>query len=211
MRGILFKKDLFDATISGQKDVTRRDHNLKEINANPDWWEVLSQEQIPYTGIYTAYFLNQYATIRTVRSVKARFKVGEVLYLCEPIWVNKVYPKAQSMTYFSYDFPHVDMKVDLKGKPWKSVSPMFFPQVYARYFIKIKSIRLERIQQINCQEAMREGMRLNVASKEGSKPSDYIKAFRKKWDEINGAASWEKNIYVWRYEYEYLKDKERRF
>jgi len=40
MKGILFKSEMSLAIREGRKTVTRRQDGLKEINLNPDDWEV---------------------------------------------------------------------------------------------------------------------------------------------------------------------------
>jgi hypothetical protein len=72
---------------------------------------------------------------------------------------------------------------------------MFMPAKYARHFIRIDSVRAERVKHITLGDALYEGVH-PYAPKE---------AFQKRWVEINGQGSWNTNPWVWVYHFKYLE------
>lgn len=72
------------------------------------------------------------------------------------------------------------------------------PKTACRLFLKIKSIRVERLQQISRGDAMDEGCPFaNMA--DGPNPVDW---FSDLWESINGVDSWGQNPWVWVVEFE---------
>lgn len=70
------------------------------------------------------------------------------------------------------------------------VASIHMPREYARLFLRVTSVRLERVQSITEEDARAEG----VTPEPGE---TYRDAFARVWRGIYGAASWEWNSYVW--------------
>lgn len=80
-----------------------------------------------------------------------------------------------------------------KPQPWKPSIHM--PKEACRLFLKIKSIRVSRIQEIGDDEICAEGL--------GKvKYSEAYGEFKKLWELINGKDSWNQNPWVWVIEFE---------
>jgi len=138
------------------------------------------------------------------RRMKDTYKVGEILYIKEPYFLNE------------------DGSVDYcyRGTTehkWKN--KLFMPQKYARMFIQIVDKRQEHLQEITEEECFLEGIKSKVVAGYFDKNiwsyyfngvdlicySDAIDAFAALIDEINGRGTWDKNPVVTRYEFELLK------
>lgn len=100
---------------------------------------------------------------------------------------------------------YVDMDDNLRFG-WKPSIHM--PRWASRLTLKIKSIRIERLQDISEKDAKAEGVRGSMISEAVSKAdsplpeSPYIGGFMFLWQSINGLDSWDANSWVWRIEYE---------
>lgn len=91
--------------------------------------------------------------------------------------------------------------------PWKS--PRFMPRKASRITLEITAVRVERLQDINAEDAIAEGIRRISHGREGyyyhhenMDPSgqNYCHAddaFRHLWQSINGPESWAANPFVW--------------
>lgn len=106
---------------------------------------------------------------------------------------------------------------DFKWKP-----SIFMPRVASRLTLEIKTIRVERLQDISEADALAEG--IQEFSKDGhlkkywpcdpcegvlkctwvDLPRTAIEAYRSLWESINGARSWSKNPWVWVIEFKKL-------
>lgn len=84
------------------------------------------------------------------------------------------------------------------------------PKTACRIFLKIKTVRCERLQDINEDDACREGIELIdhncFRNYDESNPyqflEDPIGSFKSLWQSINGGESWDANPWVWVIEFE---------
>jgi len=178
MKGILFKEDMFKAVIEGCKTQTRR-----ICKPQPGIDEFLS-----FDG-YLLY-LNSYS----------RYNEGELVYLKEPFYIDDEdgYLEYKYGYYDGnkwWDNPIIPFHNDIRGR-WQN--KLFMPACYARYFIKIKTIRLERLHEITWQDTLAEGVGRHITIKY---PCWHKEIFGEKWSEINGKESWNDNPYVFVYEF----------
>jgi len=91
------------------------------------------------------------------------------------------------------------------SKMGKKRSPLFLPERFARYFIKITGVRAEKLNCITDTECEKEGLdnpcgyycdvSVGHVDHQGT-----INNFAKLWS-INKDYPWESNPYVWRYEF----------
>ncbi len=160
MNGILFKPDMIKAIRDGRKTVTRRLSGLKEINIEPDKW--LLPPVYNYANKSWEFTTPNYETI----SVKPRYKVGEGVYIKEAHYAYGEWHKEEIGWVFHRDkdmavfFDSAIWEHALKGhtgQGWFRRSPLFLPEKDARDFIKIASVRPERLQNITEEDAMAEG------------------------------------------------------
>jgi len=202
MNGILFKPEMVQAIVEGRKTVTRR---------------VIKPQPIGRQFITTTMNPNVFAlldgTEKRLKNLKAPYEVGETVYIKEawrPSW------KATE----HYSAPAVEYKLggeilartqagqypdgQFHNAKWRS--PLFMPEWAARYFIEIKDVRAERLQEITLEDAKAEGMPLALPYTRGN---DFVGArnlgrlgcFQVLWDSINKDYPWESNPWVFRYEF----------
>lgn len=76
---------------------------------------------------------------------------------------------------------------------WHRRPSLFMPRVAARTILEVTAVRVERLQAISQQDAMAEGYALPPP------PclDDPRNWYRRLWDQINGAGSWDANPWVW--------------
>ena len=87
---------------------------------------------------------------------------------------------------------------------WKP--SIFMRREYSRITLEIKSVRVERLQEISAPDCQSEGIYIprcecEVCSTQASicpaDASEYVMAYRALWESINGPGSWESNPWVW--------------
>ena len=155
--------------------------------------------------------------------VKSKYKLGEILYLKEPYILYQEEcqesKSSQSGIQYAYKFGNHLSIDEITGKSdskWKN--KLFMPESAARYFIEITAVRAERLQDISDEDCMKEGIRLNpeaipIGYPFGIKFSynngyyNYTtpqEAYAALIDKINGKGTWEKNPWVWVYDFELI-------
>jgi len=193
MKGILFKPEMIQAIVERRKTVTRRLSGLEEINKEPDNWAHWAKLDgvfsfRPYRSRYPGENID----------IKPRYQVGETVYIKEA-WAtelryNNLRPSEipHSAKIFYANDGVGEWPIDLSIGRLRSALPL--PEVFARYFIKIKDVRAEILQEITIKDAIREGFC------ESQLP---IAAFKDVWNSINKDYPWESNPWVFRYEFEF--------
>lgn len=159
----------------------------------------------------------------------ASYQVGDVIYVRETFVVgvpDGTEPESESnpvtVFYKADDSVHGWMNEDWDevNIPWKPSIHM--PKEYARLFLRVKDVRIERLNEINSADAKAEGIDENnitdaeVAHYMGYTCDAYvgyydhkyiISAFAKLWESIYGNGSFD-NRYVWVIEFERISKEE---
>lgn len=165
---MLYSTPMVKALLDGSKTETRRDKNLKEINENPDEWGLDDPFVDDALLLGNSYFSN-YRTGEK-RIVKKPWRVGNILW-CRETWKPTVRMDENVVGVF----PFIQYKADSTQVPvpkeeyewfkeltkdgkftWKS--SMFMRRKFARIFLKITDVKLERIQDITKEGAIAEGI-----------------------------------------------------
>jgi len=197
-KGILMSTDMAFALLNHTKTETRRTRGLGEINANPNDWhgELFTNEK----GILVANFVNRASGEH--KEVKNPFgSKGELLYTketyqnLEPIDGGLVYKASPN----GKDWAEQD-------EEWKWEPSLFMPRKYARLWLEIKSISIERLHQITQEEAINEGIH-KIETDNGYAYKDYlsehnicfhpVNSFETLWESINGKDSYQQNPWLW--------------
>jgi hypothetical protein len=156
MRGLLAIEPLYHQIVKGNKTQTRRDGGLKEVNQKPDCWFLTAQKK--GVAIFLFNQLKQRNPSHVIEvTCKARYKIGEILYLKEPynkeLLVND--PDNDYREYrYSYKYskrPHIQELLKWENK-------LFMPEKAAREFIRITDIRCERLLDISQEDSIAEGI-----------------------------------------------------
>jgi hypothetical protein len=223
MKGILFTEPMFRAVIEGRKTQTRRLGGLDYINDQEDatlkGWET-DPEVVPANDeSKTINWKGIFPIFKTPNGhfdecyVRPRYQTGEIVYLKEPyqIWREAILYK------YLNDDPV------LKCKKWKN--KLFMPAANARYFIRIKDVRVERLLDISEDDVKKEGIHEEPCSVSGriwyekhisEKEAKYeglftesaLECYQTLWNKINGKDSWDKNPWVFAYTFELTEQPE---
>lgn len=191
MKGICFKEPLFLATIGGNKTQTRRicrfDKTIPiEVEESLRGVAALMPNGLQYL-------------------IRPKYSVGELVYLKEPYYDwDDLDPEDGA---YSYKFKDPQKCVPF----WRN--KLFMPAKAARYFIQIKNVRVERLQDITEEDCIKEGIvdfgemapidryglrQRHVNIDLGDTPRT---AYAKLIDDISSKGTWESNPFVWVYDY----------
>ena len=210
MQGICFTEDLFHATIEGRKTQARRiiktDGNIAEFPLN-DGGSLYDRN--------TGYF---------IKYLNPRYKVGETLYIKEPIRLN-ISEKTLHLKYSDVTIPielptnfllvERFMKLQNRSKTGyypKMCIPKWIPKDIFRK-IEITGVRCERLQDISDSDILNEGIIKYFHIKEkvhkyGWNIGEDVfakytprEAYAALIDSINSKGTWDSNPYVWVYDY----------
>jgi len=185
MKGILFKEEMFNAVVEGLKTQTRR---------------VIHRNELPpeKTELYDE--LKDYLC-----NARSKYKKGEIIYLKEPYVLIKKYPCAveENSKILKAEYKYDKQTHVQKIIPWKN--KLFMPEKYARYFIRILNVRVERLHNISEEDARDEGVEMQSSSWIKNPPvkfSSYRSGFFNKWIELYGFENFTSNPWIWVIEFE---------
>ena len=205
----MFKSDMHKAIREGRKTVTRRLGGLKEINKEPDAWTFVKAVRI-IPPVREGDYICQHSDGHCI-VIKPRYQVGEVVYIKE---ANKLRASDDGwdVQYKDGYIKPCNIAVDLSTdeqffawtKNWRS--PLFMPAWAARTFIQFTDVRPERLQTITEEDAVAEGITLEL------EPGDAPPAMRYAtlWDAINPLYPWASNPHVWREAFKVVQRQETR-
>lgn len=202
MKSLLFKPQLVAKIATGDKTKTRR----------------IMDEQPTYAllpcGTAKKYWALDPKDLKT-KYYKCPLEIGEIVYIKEVFyqygkWVDdgitdkgrkswKFCPdttaKFKEVRYL--DNPPANIQdATYRGLGWYKRTPLFMEERQARHKIRITDIRVERIQSITEMDAKLEGVEYEC------KHGCYYLGFESLWKNINGANTWEDNVFVWVYTFE---------
>lgn len=206
MQGICFIEPLFYKVVKETKSETRR-----MIVSRTGHFKVESQNGV-ITGIWQTD--EEESVGDNLIPVNPRYKVGEIVYLKEPYVI--------SGKYIIYKFGSaIGQECDKAGVKWKN--KLFMPESAARYFIEIIGVRAERLQDISEEDCLKEGIEFDsdpnseantIGHSFGVKfpynngYANYTtpcKAYAALIDKINGKGTWQRNPFVWAYDFKLVK------
>lgn len=220
---------LYHQVVAGLKTQTRRSGGLKEVNdqftAN---WHLNKSILNISTGVFEATF-KDFVIGKEVCT--ARYRVGEVLYLKEPIFHENWTANGKEFSKIHYKFDN--SRFSHPSVKWQN--KLFMPASAARAFIKITGIRCERLLDISEADCVAEGVEMGYAGDQPFGYINYLMTTEYGYDYIDNTPHQSfislyklanklakvgsvpphgslptppgvDNIWVWVYEFEYLKD-----
>lgn len=215
LRPILFNTEMVRAILDGRKNVTRRVMKPQPV-LNGCFWEwggarwsdtIPSFTPLPCHSLYN----------------RAPFHVGDTLYVRET-WTEipdlfgefpqYIYRANYSVDELKYEETPEELYTDFPScVRWKPSIHM--PKEAARIFLRVKNVRLERMQAISADECAMEGIWPLYAGPIGGREEYYKTAFEKLWDstikqEDIQTYGWEANPWVWVIEFERIIKETRR-
>ena len=204
MKPILFNTEMVRAILDGRKTVTRRvidvPQGFKFLG-----WNMDSGDHIQY-GECT--FISDNGITQIIR--KPKYKINDVLYIRETFMEHYTYfisnclpnPPILDKANFSDNEGLMGCGVDR----WKPSIHM--PKAYARLFLRVTDVRIERLQDITEYQAKAEGCYLPCYEvKTGKENSDNIALFKIIWNSTIHKSKmdqygWNANPWVFVYEFE---------
>jgi hypothetical protein len=195
MKGITFTEPLFHKVVSGEKTQTRR--IVKPQPAFEGEFRYACPKDENQKDIIPRYLKEPYA----------RSYIPGIEDKDDNPFTTAIDPKCWE-TIYRYD------DCIYAGAEWKNAISM--PAKYARYFIEITAVRCERLQDISDEDCLKEG----IQEIKGFNPvstcyEDCVdknlwtspqQAYAALIDQIYGKGTWERNPYVWVYDFKLVKN-----
>ena len=206
MRPILFSTEMVQAILAGRKTQTRRVVKFPKtalINLLPDEEITLTRMQDGYKdGIRPVWGSDDDPNWFSTKCPYGA--VGDVLWVRET-WAEYYDPHGHPhVPFIAYRAGYDDENAsEIKWKP-----SIHMPHAAARLFLKITDIRVERLQDISEADAVAEGaegLLCTFLSNPYKGYTSWIEGFKKIWQKINGADSWEVNPWVWVVQFERIE------
>lgn len=195
---------------TGLKTETRRTRSLDEINENPDLWNFESLGEISRQNIFAATFKNVNKP-SIYKYIKCPWgKTGDEIWVKETFHACKPSGRFPELTkvWYNYKAEHKDRNPGPMWPPfdkWKS--PLLMPKEASRILLEITGIKIERLQNITEEGAIREGIvfqKDSLMQKENEfwfgkdKVAQSARdMYKNLWSNMHGKESWDKNVYIW--------------
>jgi hypothetical protein len=204
---IIFSTPMVQAILDGRKTQTRRvvkpqpEQGMKIIG--PEWFEPTvidghgeEEPGKPIFGIYAD--IDDWG-------LKAPYQPGDILWVRET-WQPLVNSDGITVGYHYFTGQVVWIKEELIlniQEPLKWKPSIHMPREAARIFLKVKDVRVERVQDISRWDVNAEGCPFRCESDDGM-PEKQLKWFANLWDSLNAKRgySWDSNPWVWVIEFE---------
>ncbi|HSD07921.1 hypothetical protein [Flavobacterium sp.] len=211
---ILFSTPMVQAILEDRKTQTRRTKGLEEINKNSDDWRLLNSFDKPEDDQTAFYIRNnnlyvQFTNGHKNLDIKCPYNVDDVFWVRE---TSHDVLDSETLEFLRYGYKANN---DYPGAKWRP--SIFMPKEACRIFLKIKSIRIERLQEISEEDAIAEGAKNRLKHNdlkvlEGLRgwpiPRPFLEhqfGFLAVWCTINGCDNWIQSPFVWLYEFERIE------
>lgn len=233
---ILYSTPMVQAILDDRKNQTRRLTGLEFINQNPEQWEFARYPNINEgikegTTIEGALF-DCLKTGDDITIACPYGQPGDVLWVRESFYAYGIWRKVFNVKKEKFVWEFTDMtnsmgydyhyeaslqegdieiathRNEIEG--WYKRPSLFMPRHACRTYLKVKSIRVERIQDIIDGDAVAEGIEF-IKGNGGVGYKNYLvenqlcapeASFMSLWQKINGYESWQANPWVWVIEFE---------
>jgi len=174
---ILFSTPMVQAILNGNKSMTRR-----IVKPNP---------RVSSNYDEVGKLINEYS----IFNLCPYGQPGDVLWVREK-FCNINFPEIDPEYYF---FTQALDAEDYDPKEWKWKPGIHMPFEACRIFLRVKEIRVERLQDITAADITREGVVSSFTNpKMGIRHENAISMeFERLWISINGKDSWNSNPWVW--------------
>lgn len=200
MKPILFNTEMVRAILDGRKTATRR-----LIKPQP-----LFKNDIIYRHENGKWYISPDNDNFGESEIKSKYQTGDILYARETwsyLW-SAENPKTRRFVYRATDTYSFAEKYIAKFKWHPSIH---MPKEAARIFLRVKDVRVERLQEITDEQAIAEGIipQKLVAGKTISPKYSFVNL----WDSTLKPANldrygWEVNPWVWVIEFERISKEE---
>ena len=195
---IIFSTEMVRAILAGRKTTTRR---------------VIKPQ--PVAGVRKSPFVKSGLEDGHGREIKPRYYPGDVL------WVRETWAPCATIDSWLDDVNLYIYKADFQDKEvsWKWKPSIHMPREAARLFLRVISVRAERLQDITEEDALSEGMTQSLRSVMGYATSEseeefnltqVVSTFGLLWDSLNAKRGygWDTNPWVWIVKFERVENYE---
>jgi len=136
---------------------------------------------------------------RHITDMPLKYKVGDILYVRET-WAD-IEETSPGNIHYKASATEADLQW-FKENGWKWKPSIHMPRKAARLFLEVKSVRVERLQDIGHADVLAEGLTPQGCGCEVV-VGGYCTVFRELWNSINAkhSCSWESNLWVFVYEF----------
>lgn len=227
MKSILFNTEMVRAILDGRKTQTRR--VAKTIQEDKEYSNIRIEEKVDSGGVHFRQRFD-FACDGNVQKnlvhdgLKPKYQVGDVLYVRETWCYGKVvgeddeYGNSEfwlEQTQFEEDNKNIFYKADMeeainKGVSFEDVTwklSILMPKKYARIFLCVTNIRVERLQDINADDICTEGLDWkDFECDNGQSENDIFQWWKILWNSTaKEGYKWEDNPYVFVYEFKRME------
>jgi len=157
MKGICFIEPLFNKVILGEKTQTRRILNIQPKDDRAwrvgTFLESTARSDDKYRGKNHYLLLGGEYSIKEVdsRYFSPKYKLNEIVYLKEPYFID-----CSGDIHHKFGYPENIAEMERHNTKWSN--KRFMPESAARYYIIIKGVRAERLQDISEEDCLKEGI-----------------------------------------------------
>jgi hypothetical protein len=198
------------ALLNGTKTETRRTQGLEKINESPYLFRYDGFEKD--LGYHYFEKLNENKkSLEKYQSIKAKINVNDIIWIRETFFDTTNFKDSNLFQNSSTIIYKAD-ETFIGCHNWKP--SLFMPKTACRIFLKCVSVHVERLQDIDEESAIKEGIERLKSDGLLSFRSYVVKydacvfpnvSYRTLWQKINGLYSWNKNPFVWVYKFEVVK------
>lgn len=207
MKPILFNTEMVRAILEGLKTVTRRVVKPQPPNAH----DILDFDEEDNSFDFLCGMIADNCFIDFAYTAKAPYRPGDILYVRETWCKTDCFGLQDGYVYKAND----NSILEQTGFIPKWRPSIHMPREAARIFLRVESVRVERLQNITDEQAKKEGAEgwLVASTRDWDKNPDYILSFRYIWNHTVKKAyrdlyGWDANPWVWVIEFERISREE---
>lgn len=207
MKPILFNTEMVRAILEGRKLVTRRVVKPQPPNAH----DILDFDEEDNSFDFLCGMIADNCFIDFAYTAKAPYRPGDILYVRETWCKTDCFGLQDGYVYKAND----NSILEQTGFIPKWRPSIHMPREAARIFLRVESVRVERLQNVTDEQAKKEGAEewLVASTRDWDKNPDYILSFRYIWNHTVKKAyralyGWDANPWVWVIEFERISREE---
>ena len=210
---ILFSGEMVRAILAGRKTMTRRPIKPQPVEDDGSWLWSKGKTDFAWPSLSTiraAHDPDAYESELATCALEDDCPYGPpgtVLWVRETWWQPPAI-EHDMRVQFDADLRPADRRNaerDLLPLGWRRRASIHLPRAHARLFLRVKSVRVERVQEIDYDGATAEGVFADFSEPDGHGfRSEARNFFHDLWDSLNAKRgfSWDDNPWVWVVEFE---------
>ncbi|ACA47038.1 hypothetical protein HYH96_18155 [Clostridium botulinum] len=215
---ILFNTEMVQAILEGRKTQTRRIIKNKYENADIQWFRNKYGTRLVYMqNDVEEPIKNPDGTtshkLRAMEEIKEPYEIGDILYVRETWMIQSMKNFDKKVKFLYKAEPNKELnEVSLTSERYEDLikyfckngwqPSLFMPKTAARIFLKVVGVRAEKLQALDYEEAIREGIKAGY--------DGWTSVFKDLWDSTVNKKDidmygWNSNPWVWVIEFEKIE------